>query len=68
MANIVSPVKQLPRSTNGWSVDSREPGLLYFDDPVTKIDKVKGEKQKLLAKHGISTIGDLLGVEDADIK
>ena len=61
-------IKKLPRDTKGWFVDLREPGALYLDDPVTKIDGVKGAKQKLLAKNGVNAVGVLMGIEDTDIQ
>ena len=42
--------------------------MFYFDDPATIFDWVLGKKQELLAKVGITTIQDLVGFGDADVK
>ena len=64
----IRQVKKLPRDSKDWISSNREPGALYLDDPVTEIDVVKGKTQELLAKIGIMTVQDLVGLNGADIK
>ena len=64
----IREVKKLPLGSKDWTSSNHKPGALYLDDPVTKIDGVSGKKQELLAKVGITTIQDLVGLDDAEVK
>ena len=64
----IREVKKLPLDSKDWFSSNREPGALYLNDPVTKIDGVSVKKQELLAKAGITSIQDLVGLDDAKIK
>ena len=65
---LIREAKKLPLDANDWISSNRKPGALYLDDPVTNIDGVPGKKQELLAKVGITTIQDLVGLDDAEVK
>jgi hypothetical protein len=64
----IREVKKLPLDSKDWTSSNHEPGALYLNDPVTKIDGVSVKKQELLAKAGITLIQDLVGLDDAEIK
>ena len=61
-------MKKLPHDAKGWHVSNRELDALYLDVKLDKIPGVKDVKMNLLAKSGISTIQDLIGLDKADIK
>ena len=65
---LIREAKKLPLDANDWISSNRKPGALYLDDPVTNIDGVPGKKQELLAKVGITTIQDLVGLNDVEVK
>lgn len=64
----VAKVKGMPRESKQWMSNPREDGVLYLNDPVTKIAGVGNVKEKLLLLQGILTVGDFVGLDDISLK
>ena len=64
----IARVKKLPRKHRNWVYDPRPEGALYLDDPVTQVANVGPTVARKLKASGITTIGDLIGLDDRDMK
>ena len=65
---MIHQVKRLSPDTRDWISGDHNVGTLYLVDLVTKIEGATGKKEKILAKSGIRTMQDLVGLDNADIK
>ena len=63
----IREIKKLPRDTAGWFISNREPDVYYLNDSVKTIPGVKGTKASLLAKNGISTVQDLMILDEKEL-
>ena len=65
---LIREAKKLPLDANDWISSNRKPGALYLDYQVTTFDGMSDKKQELLAKVSITTVQDLVGLNDVDVK
>ena len=64
----VARVKAMSRESKQWMSHPREDGVLYLDDPVSKIAGVGPAKQKILKSVSIQIVGDFIGLDDISLK
>ena len=60
----IAQVKRLPRSTKAWTKNQRKDGVLYLDNPVSKVVGVGTVAQNKLKARDICSIADLLGLNN----
>ena len=62
MRTEIAHVKRNHHNSPKWMKNERTPGMLYFDDPVDKIEGVGVIAKKRLNENQIFTVGDLHGL------
>jgi hypothetical protein len=49
----------MPRRTKGWFLDSREDGVLYINNLLSRVKGVGKKAMELLKRNGIKTVANL---------